>query len=293
VFQQLVRGLSYLHYMGVLHRDIKPSNVLGDREQGIVKVSDFGVSSFTKLQKSARILGEDDIICVGSCGTPAFLPPEASGAGFDFVYHGRPADVWSLGVTFYVLLCGSLPFRGVDRASTAQIICKQKLKIPAHVPQPAKDLLMRMLEKDPSKRATMVWVSNHPWIDVGNWKTELSEKDLQNPGKVSTQELALSLSLPQSIRKTIKKRSHSFVKYSTSFVTSMLPSPAAMIRPLTENNHHKASSSGETSSGKPRSASHHWVFSEDFDLGEVLKEWLCACTGSDRKESETKKGVEE
>jgi serine/threonine protein kinase len=231
VFQQLVRGISYLHHMGVLHRDIKPSNVLGNREHGVVKVSDFGVSSFTKVQKSARVLGEDDIITVGSCGTPAFLPPEASGAGFDVVYHGRPADVWSLGVTFYVLLCGHLPFRGENRVSTAKLICEQKLKIPSHVPSAAKELITKMLEKDPTRRASLVWVSNHPWIDAGNWKADLSEQDLSNPGQVSQQELQYSLSKPQSLRKTMKKRSQSFIKMSGSFMKSILQSPSGMIRP--------------------------------------------------------------
>lgn len=51
LFQQLVRGTAYLHRMGVLHRDIKPSNILGALNQGLVKLADFGVSSFTDTSK--------------------------------------------------------------------------------------------------------------------------------------------------------------------------------------------------------------------------------------------------
>ena len=184
VSQQLVRGISYLHQMGVLHRDIKPSNILGHRERGTVKVSDFGVSSFMKRTKSSRLLGEDDIVYVGSCGTPAFWPPEASGAGYDTVYHARPAEVWALGITIYFLLVGSLPFRGVDRLETARFICESPVIFPPKFPIPAKDLITKMLEKDPTKRATLSVVAKHPWMQMDNVQDELEGFPLLSPFEV-------------------------------------------------------------------------------------------------------------
>jgi serine/threonine protein kinase len=222
VFQQLVRGVSYLHHMGVLHRDIKPSNVLGNRHEGPVKVSDFGVSSFTKSQKSARVLGEDDIIIAGSCGTPAFLPPEACGGSIDNKYHGRPADIWSLGVTLYVMLFGRLPFKGTDRATTARAICKEELKLSWKLPSPVKELLIKMLDKDPIKRATMVYIIDHPWVKAGSWKADVSERDLQKP-VVSSLEADQVLVRASSFKKRARRRSQTLVKYTGAFLSVMSP----------------------------------------------------------------------
>ena len=200
IFQQLIRGISYLHHMGVMHRDIKPSNVLGNRLRGNVKVSDFGVSSFTKRQKSARLLGEDDIIFVGSCGTPAFLAPEASGASIDHYYHARPADVWALGVTFYFLVQGSLPFKGENRMDTARLICDAPVRFISKLPSPARDLLTKMLEKDPVKRPPLYTVQSHPWIGLASWKVETESQVL---GKVSAREFMNSVS---STRNIVRRR---------------------------------------------------------------------------------------
>ena len=208
VFKQLVRGLSYLHAHGVLHRDVKPSNVLRDSVTGVVKLSDFGVSSFTSHHKSARVLGEDDVIFVGTCGTPAFMSPEGLGAGHDRVYHGRPADVWAAGATLFCFVYGQLPF--YDRANghmdeTLRRIIEEPLKFPAGVrgvPASAKELLSKMLEKDNAKRHTLSMVASHPWVDV-NWKSD-SVDEFVAP---TTADVRESLSLPGIINQVRKSSS--------------------------------------------------------------------------------------
>jgi len=178
IFQQLVSGLSYLHFRGVLHRDIKPSNVLVS-SKGEVKLCDFGVSSFTNKHKSAKVLGEDDIIYVGTCGTPAMLSPEALGGGHDSAFHGRPADVWAAGVTLYCMLYGRLPFTGANATDMITNIIEQALAFPpSPVPNGAREVLTMMLRKDPRKRAVLPAVANHPWVNVGSWKEALSSSQL-------------------------------------------------------------------------------------------------------------------
>jgi len=178
IFQQLVSGLSYLHFRGVLHRDIKPSNVLVS-SKGEVKLCDFGVSSFTNKHKSAKVLGEDDIIYVGTCGTPAMLSPEALGGGHDSAFHGRPADVWAAGVTLYCMLYGRLPFTGANATDMITNIIDQALAFPpSPVPVGAREVLTMMLRKDPRKRAVLPAVANHPWVNVGSWKEALSSSQL-------------------------------------------------------------------------------------------------------------------
>jgi serine/threonine protein kinase len=221
VFKQFIRGLNYLHHNGVIHRDIKPSNILRDRRTGIVKLSDFGVSSLTSESKAAKIIGEDDIVYVGTCGTPAFLSPEGLGAGHDHAYHGRPADVWAAGVTLFVFLYGVLPFSDPngDLTETMNLIIEQDLKFPpkpSGIPKPVKDLLLKMLEKDPAKRATLSWVSSHPWVGVGNWKKEgntIGGIDVEKPTAADT---TSALSIPTMINRVRKTSSGMAKKVSAA-----------------------------------------------------------------------------
>ncbi len=90
-------GLAHCHCRSVLHRDIKLDNILLDNE-GEIKICDFGVSRIIK--KGQRITEQ--------CGTPAYIAPEIIS---DSGYEGFSADVWSLGVLLYAMVCGTVPFK--------------------------------------------------------------------------------------------------------------------------------------------------------------------------------------
>lgn len=94
---QVAEGLRYAHARNVIHRDIKPANILVDRE-GRVKISDFGI---------AKILGAQGLTKTGMLiGTPWYTSPEQIiGREIDF-----RSDLYSLGVTFYEVLTGRVPF---------------------------------------------------------------------------------------------------------------------------------------------------------------------------------------
>ena len=97
IFKQIVEGMLYIHGQGVLHRDIKLDNILIDNKDQI-KICDFGISRPLPNKKMSE-----------QSGTPAFMAPEIiAGEG----YEGFGSDVWSLGVVFYCLVAGTLPFRG-------------------------------------------------------------------------------------------------------------------------------------------------------------------------------------
>lgn len=97
--EQILNGLSYLHDNSVVHRDLKPSNILISNK-GVAKLADFGTAF--DLSEVTHTLVQT------LCGTPAFAAPEVVRKE----KHTSASDVWSLGVVFFNMLTGEIPFRG-------------------------------------------------------------------------------------------------------------------------------------------------------------------------------------
>ncbi len=113
VIIKVTEGLDYAMSKNVVHRDIKPANIIYDRESGTVKITDFGVACLTDASKTktGTILG-----------SPSYMSPEQlAGKKVD----GR-SDLFSLGITFYQLLTGELPFIGESMASLMYKIANEK-----------------------------------------------------------------------------------------------------------------------------------------------------------------------
>jgi len=96
IFLQILNAVEYLHRLDIVHRDLKPENILLDVDFNI-KLIDFGLSNY---HEEGRKLST-------ACGSPCYAPPEML-SGND--YDGKIGDVWSLGIIFYGMVCGSLPF---------------------------------------------------------------------------------------------------------------------------------------------------------------------------------------
>jgi len=120
----------------VLHRDIKLDNILLDND-GEIKICDFGVSRVIK--KNQRITEQ--------CGTPAYIAPEIIS---DSGYEGFSADIWSLGVLLYAMLCGTVPFKAQNMHDLHQIITSGSFSYPSYVEgmlsTESIDLINRMLK---------------------------------------------------------------------------------------------------------------------------------------------------
>ena len=98
IFKQVVEGLYYLHQNQVVHQDLKPANIMLSHE-GTVLISDFSVGhSFNNATVYV--------------GTPAFQAPEVIDFNNDGEYIPGKEDIWSLGVTLYLMVFGELPFPG-------------------------------------------------------------------------------------------------------------------------------------------------------------------------------------
>jgi tetratricopeptide (TPR) repeat protein len=136
-------ALQFAHSHGVLHRDVKPENILVTQE-GVAKLMDFGL---------AKMLGEPGVTKEGVIvGTVAYLAPEnALGKGAD-----EKSDLYSLGAVLYETVTGKLPFPGED---PVKIIFGHihdhpvsPIRLNPKVPEALSDCIMKLLEKEPSKR---------------------------------------------------------------------------------------------------------------------------------------------
>ncbi|KAG0156640.1 hypothetical protein PDIDSM_3821 [Penicillium digitatum] len=153
-FRDLILGIEYLHSQGIVHRDIKPDNCLVTNDD-ILKVVDFGVSEMFE-KDSNMFTGK-------SAGSPAFLPPELCVVKHGDV-SGRATDIWSMGVTLYCLRYGRLPFEKQSIFELYDSIRGDLLAYEEESDEVFKDLIGRILEKDPEKRIDMFGLREHPWV---------------------------------------------------------------------------------------------------------------------------------
>jgi len=131
--REILLGVEYLHSMDIVHRDLKPENFLflDKSEDSRLMIAGFGLS---------KVSTNGDDVLMTACGTPEYVAPEV----LEQTGYGKPADMWSIGVTAYTLLCGYTPFRGEGRVA-------HQLSVPASV-QPS---------KGPKKRSMLTSMFNH------------------------------------------------------------------------------------------------------------------------------------
>ncbi|EYU20808.1 hypothetical protein ABFS82_11G014300 [Erythranthe guttata] len=155
IMVQILSVVAYCHLQGVVHRDLKPENFLfvTKDEHSSLKAIDFGLSDYVKPDERLN-----DIV-----GSAYYVAPEVLHRSY-----GTEADMWSIGVIAYILLCGSRPFWSRTESGIFRAVIKADPNF-EEAPWPtlsleAIDFVKQLLNKDYRKRLTAAQALCHPWL---------------------------------------------------------------------------------------------------------------------------------
>ncbi|RKP01804.1 hypothetical protein CXG81DRAFT_11529, partial [Caulochytrium protostelioides] len=151
VFGQIADAVAYLHANHVAHRDIKPENIVYDVSTTRAVLIDFDQAVFFVR----------DTPLTDFAGTTLYSPPEVLAQR---PYDAPASDVWSLGVTLYVMTHANHPWDHDDNAVLAQRIQSDNFPVPSHFSGALTQLLTGMLTKDPAARWTLDDVCQSAWL---------------------------------------------------------------------------------------------------------------------------------
>ena len=169
IMKQLLSAVAYLHSKQIAHRNIHPENVLFQSNDALnIKLLDFG---------SSRKMGENEAMH-GVYGTAYYVAPECLEQDYD-----EKCDIWSVGIILYMLLSGKPPFNGTSDVQILEEVKKGDFSIEGgawdQISPQAKDIISKMLTKDPKKRWGAQDALGHPWF-----QSALQENDPKNKEKL-------------------------------------------------------------------------------------------------------------
>ena len=167
-FSEVLLSLKYLHEKDIAYRDLKPENVVIDID-GHVRLTDFGLSKMDMRDESRSF-----------CGSPEYMSPDMlRNQG-----HTKMVDLYCIGVLLYELVTGHPPFYDKNKSEMYKKILNAKLQVPDFVSDEAKDLIARLMDKNPKMRIGSVGgieeVMRHPWLRDVDFE-KLTEKKVKPP----------------------------------------------------------------------------------------------------------------
>lgn len=158
IMHQIARAVHFMHEKGIVHRDLKPENILCVKKGSLerVKVADFGISKHISNTNTDTVHTP--------VGTLTYTAPELLRGQ----PYGKEVDFWALGVIMHLMLCGYSPWSHcTSELETRRAIQYQNIELVdddwLHVSEPVKDLVLRLLDRHPNKRATIIEMLEMTW----------------------------------------------------------------------------------------------------------------------------------
>ncbi|XP_055376823.1 serine/threonine-protein kinase polo [Condylostylus longicornis] len=148
---QIIQGVKYLHDNRIIHRDLKLGNLFLNDELH-VKIGDFGLATRVEYDGERKKT---------LCGTPNYIAPEI----LTKKGHSYEVDIWSIGCVMYTLLVGQPPFETKTLKDTYTKIKKCDYKVPTFLRRSAAEMIIAMLQSDPTKRPTISDLLNYEFIN--------------------------------------------------------------------------------------------------------------------------------
>lgn len=195
---RLAEILGGLHQANISHRDIKPSNILINPDSDVIRITDFGISELVQAN-------EKDPHSTIVEGTLAYVSPEQTGrlnCGVDY-----RTDLYSLGISFYEMLTGSVPFRSMETMDIIHAhIAKQPLppsECHANVPGTLSDIVMKLMAKSAEDRYQNCFGLA---VDLRNCLQQWQSSGRIEPFTLGTQDISMQFILPQRVVGRTKER---------------------------------------------------------------------------------------
>ena len=175
-YYQLLKCIEFIHSNNITHRDIKAENILLTYgEKKIIKLIDFGLSNEYNTPK------HKDILLSTPCGSPCYIAPEIINGE---KYNGLYTDIWASGILLFTMLCGYLPFDDRNDEILFEKILNNKVEFPIDIKlsKDCKDLILKILNKNPEKRIKLKDIFEHKFIEYGKelYEKNVSEKKFDN-----------------------------------------------------------------------------------------------------------------
>lgn len=240
-FKQLVDATAYMHERDIVHRDLKCENLLLTQLNAIM-ISDFGFSRIqskipeTQKRKLSRTF----------CGSYAYAPPEILRG---IAYDGTMADIWSLGVVLFTMVCASLPFDDSNLKILLDQVSK-RVQFPrkrgALLSVEVKNLIGRMLTSDVSERIDIEGIRNDPWFQ-NNKESVVSISDVDPSTNTNSEQDPAKIT--RAVKEKAKDAAQTAEDGATAVLVERIATRSSTRKRMKENEqptkHHELPSSSE------------------------------------------------